>query len=71
MLPDNISNRLIKLIDGGNAYEACIKSLDKHKVTIFIKETVRASRFKFQPSFITSDKHPLEYSDAATKVNKK
>jgi len=72
MLPDNISNRLIKLMEGGNEYEACIKYIDKHKVTIFIKETVRASRFKFQPSFLVSDGQPLDYKDLPiTKMIKK
>ncbi len=69
MLPDNISSRLIKLIEGGNEYEACIKSLDKNRVTIFMKETIRAARFKFQPSFLTSEKTQLELKEIPVPKN--
>lgn len=51
VLPDDIGRRLIKLIKGGNTYEACIKSATEHNVCVFIKETKRASKFKNQPSF--------------------
>lgn len=56
MLPDDLSKRLIKFISGGNKYEAFVKTANNHKVAIFIKETKRATRFKNQPSFATSDK---------------
>ncbi len=56
MLPDNIGKRLIKFLKGGNQYRACVKAADNHKVAIFIKETKRVSRFKNQPSFISSEK---------------
>jgi len=51
VLPDDIGKRLIKLIKGGNIYEACIKSATEHNVSVFIKETKRAARYKNQPSF--------------------
>ena len=51
VLPDDIGQRLIKFIKGGNVYEACIKSANQHNVIIFIKEVKRASRFKNYPSF--------------------
>jgi hypothetical protein len=51
VLPDDVGKRLIKLIKGGNAYEACIKSATEHNVCIFIKETKRVSKYKNQPSF--------------------
>lgn len=60
MLPDNIGKRLIKFIDGGNKYEAYIKAASKQKVTVFMKETLRAKRFKNQPSFIATDKSALD-----------
>ncbi len=56
MLPDNIGNRLIKLIKGGNCYEAYIKSVENNKVSVFIKEIKRCTRFKNQPSFIAAEK---------------
>lgn len=51
MLPDNISQRLIKFLKGGNLYEACIKAVDNINVTIFIRETKRAKQFEHEPSF--------------------
>ncbi len=56
MLPGDIGKRLIKLLKGGNTYEACIKAVVNHRVAIFIKETKQASRFKNQPSFPSTDK---------------
>lgn len=56
MLPDDLSKRLIKFINGGNTYEAFVKTINNHKVAVFIKETKRVARFKNQPSFATSDK---------------
>jgi tetratricopeptide (TPR) repeat protein len=55
MLPDNISCRLIKFMKGGNKYEGNIKSITEHEVSIFVKETKRAARYKNQPSFVMSD----------------
>lgn len=51
VLPDDVGRRLIKLIKGGNTYEACIKSATEHNVCVFIKETKRVSKYKNQPSF--------------------
>lgn len=51
VLPDDIGKRLIKLIKGGNTYEACIKSANEHNVCVFVKETKRTSKYKNQPSF--------------------
>lgn len=62
MLPDDIGRRLIGFINGGNEYEAYIKSVDNNKVTIFARETKRVSRFKDQPSFIYSDRSKLTLS---------
>lgn len=52
MLPDNISRRLIKFMDGGNKYEAYVRASDEHTVSVFVKETKRAARYKHQPSFV-------------------
>lgn len=52
MLPDDIGKRLIKFIEGGNMYQACIKAISKKGVTVFIKEAKKANRFKNQPSFL-------------------
>lgn len=54
MLPDNISTRIIKFMKGGNEYVACVKSCDEKNVTIFMKETKKAKKFKNQASFLAS-----------------
>lgn len=51
VLPDDVGRRLIKLIKGGNMYEACIKSATEHNVCVFVKESKRVSKYKNQPSF--------------------
>lgn len=53
MLPDNISHRLIKFMNGGNKYEAYIRAAEEHSASVFIRETKRATRYKNQPSFVT------------------
>ncbi|HEX8964984.1 MAG TPA: tetratricopeptide repeat protein [Patescibacteria group bacterium] len=55
MLPDNISRRLIKFMNGGNKYDAYVRAGEEHTVTIFIKEIKRVTRFKDQPSFVVGD----------------
>lgn len=61
MLPDDIGNRLIKFIDGGNMYEAYVKTVTNNKVIILIKEVKRAAKFKNQPSFISIEKTKLTF----------
>lgn len=55
MLPDNVSRRLIKFIKGGNKYISYVKSIEERNIAVFIKETKRVTKFKNQPSFMTSD----------------
>jgi tetratricopeptide (TPR) repeat protein len=52
MLPDSIGMRMITFMNGGNEYSACIKAVEDNSVTVFVKETKKAARFKNQPSFI-------------------
>jgi hypothetical protein len=59
VLPDDIAKRLIKFIKNGCKYEAYVKSANQHKVTIFIKEIKKTSRYKDQPSFTTLTDSPL------------
>lgn len=61
MLPEDIGKRLIKFINAGNCYQVCVKSVYNKKVSIFIKETKRAKRYKFQPSFLSSEKITLKH----------
>lgn len=53
-LPDDLAHRLIKLIVGGNEYEAYVKHVDKNELSIFMKETKRSKKFKNLPSFSIS-----------------
>ena len=59
VLPDDIAKRLIKFMKNGCKYEAYVKSANQHKVTIFIKEVKKSSRYKDQPSFTTLTDSPL------------
>ncbi len=63
MLPDDIGKRLIKLIKGGNQYDAYIKSVNEHNVMIFIKEIKRATRYKDHPSFLSLQDQNLNLSN--------
>lgn len=68
VLPDDIGRRLIRLIKGGNAYTACIKSATEHNVSVFIKETKRAGRYKNQPSFLQSPDQDLALSKGKARI---
>jgi len=59
VLPDDISRRLIKFMKNGCKYEAYVKSFTQHKVTIFIKEIKKTTRYKDQPSFTSITDSPL------------
>lgn len=61
VLPDDIARRLIKFIKNGCVYEAYVKSANPHRVTIFIKEIKKTSRFKDQPSFSFISDAPLSF----------
>lgn len=68
MLPDDVGKRLIKLIKGKNVYEACVKSVTEHNVSVFIKEVKRARRYKNQPSFPQTQERDLSLSKGKTKI---
>lgn len=58
MFPDDLGKRLIKFMEGGNTYEAYVKSIESNKVIIFAREVLRAKGFKDQSSFpANSDKN--------------
>lgn len=56
MLPDNVGKRLLVFLKGGNSYDAFIKSIQNHNISIFIKETKKAYKFRNQPSFALFEK---------------
>jgi len=57
-LPDDVSAHIKNLIQVGNDYVVCIKSIDAKSVSVFMRETKRAEKVKNIPSF-TKDK--VEY----------
>lgn len=58
VLPDDLSYQLIRLINGGNKYEAIVKSVRINGLSILIRETFRSKKFKNQPSFLESSSKP-------------
>ena len=56
MLPDNLGKRLLLLMNGGNTYEAYIKSIQDHNVSVFMREIKRANKFRNQPTFTLLEK---------------
>ena len=56
MLPDDLGKRLIKFINEGNIYEACARTVNSNKITIFIRELKKVKKYKDQPSFASTEK---------------
>ncbi len=50
-IPEDLSQRLIKLIKGGNQYQGFVKSVDRQKLEVFIREISRSRKFIDTPSF--------------------
>lgn len=70
VLPDDIGNRLIKFIKGGNKYEAFVKSAGHQNVSIFIRELKKSAKFKDQPSFMHTIETKLHLKTNKTKGHK-
>ncbi len=60
-VPDDLSLRLIKLIKGGNRYQAFIKAVGRQNLEIFVREIFRSKRFRNLPSFSPSGSGYLSY----------
>lgn len=67
MLPDDLGQRLIKFINGGNQYEAYARAVDNNKITILIRELKRVKKFKDQPSFASGEKTKLSLKNHDSK----
>jgi tetratricopeptide (TPR) repeat protein len=61
VLPDDISFHLMRLINGGNKYQAFIQSVKPNALVILIREIYRSKKFKNQASFLGESK-VLAYS---------
>jgi tetratricopeptide (TPR) repeat protein len=62
VLPDDLSHHLVRLIHGGNKYQAIIKTVKMNGLTVLIREIFRSSRFKNQPSFLDNLNTTIAYS---------
>ncbi len=50
-IPEDLSQRLIKFIKGGNQYQGFVRSVEKQKLEIFIREVSRSKKLADIPSF--------------------
>ncbi|OGG13921.1 hypothetical protein A2875_00975 [Candidatus Gottesmanbacteria bacterium RIFCSPHIGHO2_01_FULL_46_14] len=60
-LPDDLSFKLLKFLNGGNRYQVHVKSIGKNFLTVIIRELERGSQFANSPSF-TASQPPLSPS---------
>ncbi len=51
MLPDDLGKRLNLLIKGGNSYQCFVKTVGSKDLTVFIRETTQAKKYRDIPSF--------------------
>ncbi len=70
-VPDDLSQRLIRFIQGGNRYEAFVKAVAKGELQVFIREVFRSQRFKNLPSFTPSGTPYSPYLDPGTLYEEK
>ena len=60
-LPDDTAHHLRRLIQGGNKYQALVKSVKSNGIALLIREMHRSKKFKNQASFLGESKI-LSYS---------
>jgi tetratricopeptide (TPR) repeat protein len=53
-LPDDMSFKLIKLLEAENTYQVIVKSVEKNGLKVLIRELSRGKQFANQPSFTTT-----------------
>jgi len=58
VLPDDLSYQIIRLIKGGNQYQAFVKAVRVNGLSVLIRETFRSKKFRNQPSFLDSHSYP-------------
>lgn len=62
IMPDDVGHWLLKLIRGGNKYQACIKTIKTNSISVLVREIHRSARFRNQPSFLENLNGTLAYS---------
>lgn len=63
VLPDDTAFHLLRLLKGGNHYQAIIKSTRSNGITILIRETFRSKKFKNQASFLDENQPSVPRSE--------
>lgn len=53
-LPDDLSFKLLKLLEGKNAYRVFVKNVGKNMLSVIVREISRGKKFSNQPSFINT-----------------
>ena len=51
-MPDDVAHHILKLIKGGNKYQAFIRQIKPNGLTILVREVFRSKKFKNQASFL-------------------
>lgn len=69
-LPDDLSFRLMKLLEGKNTYAVFIKSVEKNSLSVIVREISRGKRFEHQPSFVAIGNYQTFSRDAAVETDK-
>lgn len=64
VLPDDLSHHLLRLINGGNKYQAHIKTIKTTSLSILIREIFRSAKFRNQPSFLDNLNFASNYSSS-------
>lgn len=60
-LPDDIAHHMLRLLEGGNEYQALIKNVKSNSLVVLIRETFRSKKFRNQASFL-DESRPFSYS---------
>ncbi len=55
-LPDDIAHHILRLVKGGNKFQAYVRAIKPNGVTILIKEIFRSKKHKNQASFLEEAK---------------
>ncbi|OGG01863.1 hypothetical protein A2Z33_01265 [Candidatus Gottesmanbacteria bacterium RBG_16_52_11] len=69
-LPDDLSFKLMKLLEGKNTYMVFIKSAEKNALTVLVREMTRGKKFANQPSFISTTSYQPYYRERQPESDK-
>lgn len=54
VLPDDLSFKLLKLLEAGNQYQVHVKSIGKNSLSVMVREISRGKKFAQQPTFFAA-----------------